>query len=56
MSKAHREWTDEERKAQARVVHAANRLTKLTSLINRKAEELKMLRAEQKQLRQVAKG
>lgn len=56
MSKTHREWTDEERKAHARAAHAANRLAKLTGLIRGKAAELKLLRAEKKQLQQVVKG
>ncbi len=55
MSKAHHEWTDEERKTHARAAHAANRLTKLGHLIEVRATELKGLRAEKKLLQQMAK-
>ncbi len=53
MSRTHKDWTDEERRAEARFTHAVNRLAKLDKIIELGAARLKLLRAERRRLRRV---
>lgn len=56
MSRAHKDLTDDERKALARVTHARNRLDKLDGHIERMTNYLKSLKAEKKRLEQEVKS
>ncbi len=53
MSRKHKEWTDEERKKEARFSHAFNRLNKIDGLIEETSNRLKILKAERKRLKEV---
>ncbi len=56
MSRAYKDLTDDERKALAQMVHARNRLAKISRIIKVQATHLKTLRAEKKRLEQVVKA
>ncbi len=56
MSRKHKDWTDEERRAAAAVTHADNRLKKIDSLVLGHKNEIERLKVEQKRLKEVVKN